>query len=915
MRRAALTALLALLAALALAVPAGAIEGEEECAEVPRSRCFGLTALEASLSTTQAGAHPDLHFSFEVKQDPLTEENLFGGHEPYAPVRDVRFELPPGLIGDPGVLGTAQQCTALELAQTAEELQDRNVSESGCPNGSQIGIATIYIAGAAAGVYAEPIYMMQPPGGEVIARLGIIALVSPFYIDATLRSEDDYGIDLEIVDAPAAVSLPRTEGTTWGVPAAKVHDTERCTPNEVLKENCIKSPPRPPGNRELPFLTNPTRCGVPLEMRVGASSWVEPEEFKFASTAFPQISGCDSLPFGPSLRIEPTSHRAATPTGLEITETLPASEGVEVLEPSQVRDIRVTLPAGLVVNPASADGLDVCSEAQVRFGKRVAAQCPDASKLAEFEAEIPALPRRLRGAFYLRAPEPGNLFRVWVVADDLGAHVKLPGQLLVDEASGQIQTVIEGFPQAPLREAQITLKSGLRAPLANPEACGTYEADYEFTPWSGALPLSSRAPMRISEGCDEVGGFSPKLDAGSLDPTGGARTQFAFTLTRRDGEQNPASLQVTLPKGLSASLAGIPRCEGAGAQSGNCPADSRIGRVIAAVGVGPQPLWVPQPGKRPTAVYLAGPYKGAPLSVIAVVPAQAGPFDLGEQVVRSAVFLDPDSAQGTVVSDPLPQIIEGVPVRYRTVQVLLDRAGGFTINPTSCAPKSIAATILSSQGALAHPSSPFTATGCAKLGFKPKLDLRLYGGTHRGAHPRLRTRMRMPQGGANIGSFSVALPHSEFLDQAHIKTVCTRVQFRAKECPAGSIYGQVKAITPILEEPLSGPIYLRSSDNPLPDMVAALKGPPSLPVEVNAVGRIDSVNGGIRATFEAVPDAPVSEIVASFPGGKKGLIVNSTDLCQGTHRVTAKFNAQNGKAKTLRPALRSKCKGKGRKGR
>jgi len=512
------------------------------------------------------------------------------------------------------------------------------------------------------------------------------------------------------------------------------------------------------------------------------------------------------------------------------------------------------------------------------------------------------------------APEPGNLFRVWVVADDLGAHVKLAGQLVLDESTGQIQTVIEGFPQAPLREAQITLKSGLRAPLANPEACGTYEANYEFTAWSGHLPILSRAPMTISEGCEEVGGFDPSLQAGSVDPTGGARTQFAFTLNREDGEQNPASLQVTLPKGLVAHLAGVTRCEGAAAQSGQCPADSRIGRVIGAVGVGPKPLWVPQPAKRPTAVYLAGPYKGAPLSVIAVVPAQAGPFDLGDQVVRSAISLDPDSAQGTVTSDPLPQIIEGVPVRYRTIEVLLDRTGGFTINPTSCAPKSIDATIFSTAGAVAHPSSPFTATGCTKLDFKPKLELRLSGGTHRGAHPRLRTTMRMPAaGGANIGSFSVALPHSEFLDQAHIKTVCTRVQFRADQCPAGSIYGQVKAITPILDEPLSGPLYLRSSDHPLPDIVAALKGPPSLPIKVNAVGRIDSVKGGIRATFDAVPDAPVSEIIASFPGGAKGLMVNSTNLCAQVNRATAKFTAQNGKRTTLHPVLRNGCGERGKR--
>jgi hypothetical protein len=883
----------ALIATLALVSSAGATE--EACTQTPRTKCFGVESVQASLSTTEAGAHPDLTFSFGLKIDPESTENSSGLRDSYAIARNVRVELPPGLIGDPGVLGVAQQCTAVEL------------SHEHCPNGSQIGISEV--VAYATGTLLEPVYMMVPPGGnDVVARIGFVVAGIPTYADATVRSESDYGLDFEIVNIPTIAHAVSAETTTWGVPADPIHDTERCTPNEASK-GCTKSEPRPPGNRELPFLTNPTRCGVPLEMRVGASSWLEPEfdPEDFKSASFPQITECNRLPFGPSLVLEPTSHRAGAPTGFEAVEVLPAAKGVKVLEPSQARDFHVTLPEGVTINPASADGLGVCSEEQVHFGKRVAAECPENAKLAEFEAEIPALPKRLKGALYLREPEPGNLYRFWVVADDLGAHVKLEGQLEVDEQTGQIETVIEELPQAPMREVNVTLKSGLRAPLANPETCGTFDGHYSFTPWSGGTPVSGNVPVRIDEGCD-TGGFSPKLNAGTANPVGGARTQFVFTLTREDGEQNPASLDITLPKGLTASLAGIPRCDGTEAQSGQCPAASRIGRVIAAAGAGPKPLWVPQPGKRPTAVYLGGPYKGAPLSAIAVVPAQAGPFDLGDQVVRSAIYLDPDTAQGTVRSDPLPQIIEGVPIRYRTVQVLLDRAGGFTINPTSCQPKSIEAAVTSTQGAVAHPSSPFTATNCGNLGFKPNLGLRLFGGTHRGAHPRLRTTLKMPAGGANIGAFSVALPHAEFLDQAHIKTVCTRVQFRVHQCPPGSVYGQVKATTPILDEPLEGPLYLRSSDHPLPDMVAVLKGPPSLPVEVNAVGRIDSVNGGIRATFESVPDAPVARIVASFPGGKKGLMVNSTDLCEGTHRVTATFAAQNGKQKTLRPVLQAKCK-------
>jgi len=891
-------ALLSLTALLALVLSGSAAALAPPCPNKEfKAECFALESVDAELSTTQAGAHPDLTFSFAIAQDPESAADEKGVRDTFVPIRNVRTDVPPGLVGDPSVLGLPQQCRALELA----------LGE--CPNGSQIGTVEVDLYKFAA-VIIEPLYMMVPPGGDVIARVGFVGgtIGTSFYADATLRSESDYGLSVEVVDAPTFI--PRLVGAQtklWGVPAAEKHDTERCIPGEVLVDFCTKSPPRPPGSRELPFITNPTRCGVPLEMGVSASSWVEPERFDTKTASFPQITGCNKLPYGPGLTIEPTNRRAGAPSGLDVTLRVPASEGVEVLEPSQTRDVRVLLPEGVTVNPGAADGLDVCTEDDVNFGERVAAECPDAAKLAGFEAEIPALPRRLKGAIYLREPEPGNLYRFWAVADDLGAHVKLQGQLNLNEQTGQLESTILDIPQAPVREMKLVFKSGFRAPLINPPACGDYTSKYEFVPWSGGPPQISTSQMTIDEGCEGLGGFSPKLFAGSTNSQGGAHSPFTFTLTREDGEENPASLEVTLPRGMAATFAGVQRCEGAAAESGQCPAGSRVGRVTASVGAGPAPLWVPQPGKRPTAVYLGAPYKGAPLSVIAVVPAQAGPFDLGDQVVRSAVFVDPDTAQATAKSDPLPQILEGVPVRYRTTNVFLDRPG-FSLNPTSCAPKETTSVIHSTGGRSASPSSPFAATDCGQLGFKPALAMRLFGGTHRGSHPRLRTILRMPAGGANIGAFSIALPHSAFLDQAHIRTVCTRVQFRAKECPAGSIYGEVMVKTPLLDEPLSGQIYLRSSDNPLPDMVGLVKGPPSLPIEVSSVGRIDSVNGGIRATFDSFPDAPISEVIARFPGGKKGLIVNSTNLCAKANRVTAKFIGQNGKRATLRPVLKASCR-------
>ncbi len=885
------------LACLALAAPA--LAAEPPCELESRAQCFGVESLDAALSTTQAGAHPDLTFTFDIKKDPESEPNVFGLENAYAPTRNVRIELPPGLIGDPNVLGVPQQCTV-------EELVTWNTG-GGCPNGSQVGVTNIF-AYQLEDTFLEPVYMMQPPGGDVVARLGFIAGLIPTYVDAKVRSESDYGLTLEVTDASTEATLIKAETTTWGVPAHSSHDTERCTAVEAFQKGCKTSPPRPPGSRALPFLTNPTRCGVPLEMRVGAASWVEPDRFDTKSASFPEISGCNLLPFGPGLTVEPTSRRAASPTGLDVTVRLPGQNGVNVLEPSQMRDVRVALPEGLAINTSSADGLDVCSVEQVRFKKREAAQCPDAAKLAETEFDIPALPRRMKGAVYLREPEPGNPFRVWIVADDLGAHVKLAGQLQVDRENGQITSVVLDLPQAPVREAKLLFKSGFRAPLATPSACGNYFTGYEFVPWSGNPPVKGSSPMTIDEGCD-VGGFDPKLSGGTTNPAAGKHSPFVFALTREDGEQNPAALDIALPPGLTARFAGIPRCEGTAAMSGQCPPASRIGAVKAATGYGAAPLWVPQagPGKRPTAVYLGGPYKGGPFSIVAVVPAQAGPFDFGDVVVRSAIYVDPRTAQGTVRSDPLPQIIEGIPISYRTIHVGTDRPD-FALNPTSCEEKSIGASVTSTGGAIAKPSFPFQAVNCASLGFKPKLSLRLFGGTRRGDHPKLRAVLRPRPGDANIARAVTSLPRSEFLDQGHIKTVCTRVQFAADDCPQGSIYGHAKAVSPLLDQPLEGPVYLRSSDNLLPDLVVALRGE----VEVHLVGRVDSIRGGIRATFEATPDAPVSKFVITMQGGKKGLLINSRNLCAGPAFVDVKLDGQNGKKAHQRPLLNNSCGGKGK---
>jgi len=394
--------LLASLWAIATAAPAQAAE----CELTPRTECFGLESVEASLSTTQAGAHPDLTFSFEVKQDPESPPNVFGLHESFAPVRNVSFDLPPGLIGDPNVLGKGQLCTVAEL------ISGRTTSEgAGCPNGSQIGTAFVSLYSLPV-AFNTPVYMMQPPGGDVVARAGLAPGALIAFVDFKLRSEGDYGLTAEISDTPPTGGFVRVDTTTWGVPSDPVHDTERCTIYESF-QGCVKSPPRPPGSSPLPFLTNPTRCGVPLGMSVSVASWVDPERFDTLSTPFPQIAGCNKLPFGPAVTVTPTTRRAAAPSGTTIVLSQPGADGVDVLEPSQVRDIRIQLPEGLAINPAAGDGLETCSATQVRLATREPSACPHGAKLADTVFDIPVLERDLKGAVYLREPEPGRPFRIW----------------------------------------------------------------------------------------------------------------------------------------------------------------------------------------------------------------------------------------------------------------------------------------------------------------------------------------------------------------------------------------------------------------------------------------------------------------------------------------------------------------------
>jgi hypothetical protein len=810
--------------------------------------------------------------------------------------------MPAGLTGNPN---SAAQCSLVQLMNTDVESP---TGESSCPPDSQVGITEVTLLNEGSPQFLiEPIFNMAPPGdGDSVARLGFYAKFFPTLINVHLRSATDYGLTASLEGIGSLIPLLSATTTIWGIPAAETHDLLRITPYEAL--HCGGSPCTAPGEQPrhsglipAPFLSSATQCEMSQRFELTATSYAEPTRPSSEAVSLPALSGCGKLGFSPTFTATPTSRQAATPTGLDADLNIPQDETAKGRSTSQLRNARVVLPRGMTLAAGAADGLAACSAAEAGYGADSPAHCPDAAKVGTADIDVPALSRTIQGSVYQRTPEPGHLFRIWVVADELGVHLALPGEIELDQATGQVTSVFLDTPQAPVRDFKLHFKSGPRAPLATPQECGTYSTAYEFTPWSGTTPISGGAPMTIDQGCG-TRGFDPKLSAGSTDPRAGTFAPFVTRLERQASEQNLSRLAIELPRGLLAKLAGVTLCDGASAQSGNCPASSQVGRVHVASGPGSSPLWIPQPGKSPTAVYLAGPYRGAPYSLVVKVPAQAGPFDLGTVISRAAIEVDPESAQVTVRDDPLPQFLEGVPISYRTIHVEIDRTR-FALNPTSCATKHTTALLTSAEGATARPSSGFRVGGCGELGFGPRLALSLRGKTVRGGHPALKAVLRPRHGDANIARVQVALPHSEFLDQGNIRTICTRVQFAAERCPAGSAYGHAQAWTPLLGRPLSGPVYLRSSNHTLPDLVADLNG--SLHVVLD--GRIDSIKGGIRTTFVRTPDAPVRKFVLVMKGGRKGLLENSMNLCTQGNRADASFTGQNGKEHNFKPRLQVSC--------
>ncbi len=885
----------------------------------------------------QAGAHPTMDaIGTNFAWPNPTEGDIL--RLPEGGLKTLEVNLPRGVAVNPSA--TPTKCTEAQLEAYI------------CPPSSQVGTITITDElFASPGYFHPPIYNMKAPPG-IPAMLAFEVLEGIYvHILGKVRSETDYGLSARISYIPAKIGVLSFETELWGIPTSAVHDANRGPCSEDRAGVCTLEA----GERnEEPFLTTPTSCEGPLTTTASAVSYGSPNDPTEASSSTQPISGCNQLEFNPTISSQATTPLADSPSGLSFDLHLPQTgtalspEGEAPLATADLKDAKVTLPPGMTINPSSANGLGACSPSQIGLktpvGQALPAHfnevkggCPNDAKIGTVEVNTPLLENPLFGSVYLATPleNPfGSLLAIYLAIEDeqSGVVAKLPGLVESDPATGQLTTSFRENPELPIEDVKLSLFGGTRAPLKSPLACGVKTTTTTLTPWTTPEGRDVNPSDQFLTSVNPRGGACPGSEAeapnapifaaGTVSPEAGSFTPFSLRIARQDGTQQIQTVDTTLPEGLLGKLAGIPYCsEGAIAlaQSRNginqgrveqaspsCPVASEIGTVEAAAGAGVTPFYATGHA------YLAGPYKGAPISMVTIVPAVAGPFDLGSVVTRIALNVGEYSAQIHAVSDPLPTILHGIPLDLRSIELRLNRPG-FTLNPSSCETKAITAAVTSPAGSVAQLNNTFQVGGCKYLAFKPSLKLSLKGPTKRTGHPALKAVLTFPTKGvnANIARAQVGLPHGEFLDQNNIGTVCTQPQLKSQSCPAASIYGKAKAFTPLLSQPLEGPVYLGAGfGHKLPDLVADLNGQ----IRVLVHGKVDTdKRGGIRNTFEAVPDAPVSKFVLELKGGKKkGLLVNSENVCRIEQKAEVAFTAQNGKVSKSSPKIVNSC-GKGKK--
>jgi hypothetical protein len=898
---------------------------------------------------TQAGSHP-----FQLTTTLMVNEDEQG--DPIALTKDLHFKLPPGLIGNPTPFS---QCTL------AQFLSEANSKAGECAPQTVVGVARAFVnlrlgtnvsyglAGTRTFAFplTQALYNIEPSVGEP-ARFGFRVDGIPVLLDTSVRTGDDYGVTVDVKNISEAAEFLGSEVTFWGVPGDTRHNIargEKCLAREISiaeHEPGTGEPVCQPfeETHPAPLLSLPTSCTGPLASTVEGDSWKEPNVVASSqlTSPMPVLDGCNRLQFHPSIEVAPDSQAGSTPTGLAVSVHVPQAVSLNPngLSEADVKNTTVALPAGISVNPSSADGLQACSEEQIGLKNAEVPTCPNASKVGLVKIKTPLLPNPLEGAAYLATQNSnpfGSLLALYVFVEDpvSGSRVKLAGEVVPNPVTGQLVSTFKDTPQLPFETFELHFFGGDRAPLASPAYCGAYTTTAAIEPWTETGEADSSSIFDITSGpasfkvpageaCPNGHlPFSPSVTGGATNINAGAFSPLTLTFSRKDGEQNIQSVEAHLPPGLSGILSNIELCPEPQANLGECGPNSMIGETTVSVGVGGDPFTVGG-GK----FYLTGPYNGtsscivgspgcAPFGITFEVPAKAGPFDLkrntanpaGEDpcdcvIVRGKIEVNPITAAITIKSDPpgspyaIPTSIEGIPLEIQHVNAITTR-GNFQFNPTNCEKMQVTGTIHSSENTTDNVSVPFQVTNCAVLGFKPGFKVSTTGKTSRANGASLKVKLTYPKAPfgsqANIKSVKVDLPKQLPSRLTTLQKACTAAQFEANPagCPADSMVGHGTAITPLIPVPLTGPAYFVSYGGAkFPELVIVLQG---YGVTLDLHGETFINKAGITSsTFHTVPDAPVGSFELNLPQGKFSALAANGNLCKHQLLMPTAFVAQNG---------------------
>jgi hypothetical protein len=892
----------------------------------------GLASADAWFSNAdgtidrQAGSHPytaTFAFTSATAIGPEKEGVIAGGE-----VRNLETEVPAGLVGD---LHDVPQCRVAELIKEA------------CPPSSMVGI--FEVSTLQLGTYGRQVFNMVPPPGTP-AELGFVLEATPVFLSFSVKSGSDYRL-IAHADAIPAREVYQTIVTLWGSPQEASHDRWRgrpadggCSPEQLERiegnENSVDYCTRAQNPVVQSFLTLPTSCGEaqPLAFRE-LSAWQEPDaksEVAFLShdaNGEPAgYTGCEALQFEPSITIAPETARADTPTGLtaEVKAPLGGLEAPNALAPATLRNTKVTLPEGLTINPGQAAGLRACPPGRPAPGVEgdalttpeeaargeeddEAPSCSDAAKVGTATIKTPLLESaretQLNGNVYILQSNPPEV-KILVAASADGVNVKFVGVVHLNEQTGQVTTEFDNTPQLPFSDFTLSFDGGAKAALVTPAQCGAYTANVDFQSWANPFIPDALGSPAFTLNSGPAGApcpsgplpFAPSMTAGTSTNQAGGFASFSTLLQRGDGTQRLESFRFTSPAGLAGLISTVPLCPEPQAAAGTCASSSHIGHAIVSSGPGANPLTIPQPGEPEAAIYLTGPYKGAPFGLSILTPVIAGPFNLGTIVTRAKIEVDPTTARVTVTTDPLPQIVKGVPTDLRSVYAVIDRPG-FFFNPTNCESQQFTGSATSAGGAATAPiSSSFGIDGCRGLTFAPKFSASTQGNglfNRNGASLNVKISTKQgPQSNpavqaeANIKKVDVQLPIQLPSRLTTLQKACTEKQFATNPagCPEASNVGTAVVHTPVLPGALTGPAYLVSHGSAaFPDLDLILQGDG---VTILLTGTTDIKKGITFSRFDTTPDAPISSFELNLPERKFSALAANGNLCKPTTTKTVK---------------------------